>query len=745
MTLANPPARRPRQPWWWRVLMPSLWLLALLHAGGVARVPGMATLDTALSDAVVAHGLPARSPQEAGSSPVVIVDVDERSLRQVGHWPWPREVLAGLVAQTAQSGAKVVGLDMVFPEQEVGEARLGLERLAEERPDLRAWLKAQGPGLWRGLDGDQLLADVMQGAPVCAGYLFESGERAQKVGVPGPPWPGLPADASAWPEWPGFTANLGLLAQAAPCGGAFNAEVDADGVLRRVPMLYRHGGQVFPALSLAMVRMGTGHDPLPRSASESDPPASLRLAFRGEGGRQAAQVPYYSAVDVLQGRVGATELSGRYVLVGTTASGLHDLRATPVQPLFPGVEVHALAIRQLLEGRMPSETPRAWQWGLIVLLAALSLALMPRLSPLASMACVLGGAGSLVLLEWLAWRSALLAWPVGGVLGAWLLGAGLQWLWGYWWEGRQRRALKALFGAYVSPERVEEMAQDPERYDMEARNEVLTVMFCDLRNFTGLSETLAPQELRELINLFLSRMSEEITAHGGTIDKFIGDAVMAFWGAPVPMTAHAAAASRCALAMSRAVKALNAQLHADPRWKNHDLPEIGMGVGLHTGLMCVGDMGARHRLAYTVLGDAVNLAARVEGLTRFYGVDVLATQDTVGAAGQTLEAGHAPPLAVWIDRVRVKGKTQAVELQALFEPGAEIRPVAEEMREWEAVLRAYHHKNWEGGRLQLERLAANWPASPLQTLYQLYALRFQRFSQHPPPEDWDGCHDHFSK
>jgi adenylate cyclase len=305
--------------------------------------------------------------------------------------------------------------------------------------------------------------------------------------------------------------------------------------------------------------------------------------------------------------------------------------------------------------------------------------------------------------------------------------------WGYIVEGSSRRSLARLFGSYVPPELVAQMARNPARYDMRAENRVLSVMFCDMRNFTRVSEALSPEELRGLINRFFSAMTAVIRAHRGTLDKYIGDALMAFWGAPLDDAEHAEHAVRAALAMAGGLRTLNAEL------RERGLPEIGVGIGINTGLVCVGDMGSDIRRSYTVMGDAVNLASRIEALTRHYGVDVLVGQATRDAVGERIGW-------VEVDCVRVKGKQQSV---TLFTPLPQAAPDAgqfeAQLRLWRLALAAYRAQDWQAAQSQLEMLRQRFADSPLNTLYSQLADRVDQFRRTPPPPQWDGVTNFDSK
>jgi adenylate cyclase len=294
---------------------------------------------------------------------------------------------------------------------------------------------------------------------------------------------------------------------------------------------------------------------------------------------------------------------------------------------------------------------------------------------------------------------------------------------GYFVESRSKRELANLFGTYVPPELVDEMVKDPDSYSMKASNKELTVMFCDMRGFTSMSERMGPTQLQELLNTVFSRLTEIIRAHRGTIDKYMGDCVMAFWGAPVETAMHAELAVKAALQITQAVRALNQELRAK------GIPEIRVGIGLNTGTMCVGDMGSDVRRSYTVIGDAVNLGSRLEGLCKVYGVDIVASEST---RQQAREFGWLE-----LDRVRVKGKAQAV---AIFHPlgasGALDRQADDELRAWGAFLQAYRAQDWDKSELQLVNLQRS---GAKKYLYELYAQRVASMRLLPFDPGWDGA------
>ena len=734
-------------------------VLALEHAVGVLPLRLVEQLDLAIDDArlraTLVHTLDPR---------IVVVDVDEKSLAELGRWPWPRDRLAALTDELfVRQQAGVVGFDMVFAEPEEGAGLRAFRQLAAADPTIAQRIAAH-PEWQSVLDHDARFAQALGGRAAVLGYYFTSDRDQHRSGV-------LPAPVAAASalrgrpvallEWDGYGASLAAFVRAAPTAGYFNFPADSDGVVRTVNLLAQHAGGCYEALALSMFRLAKGGPAVvpgqppasawlrdfvglssihlvqgaQRDAILVDAHAGVRVPYRGAGGPHGGSFEYLSASDVLQGRVAPGHLKGKLVLVGTTAPGAFDLRATPVARTYPGVEVHANLLSGLLDGRLPVAPDRATFVEVVQLLltAAALLWALPRLRAARAVVATLAVVAALVAFNLWAYLAHALVLPLASalLLTALLFAGSMSW--GYIVEGRARRSLARLFGSYVPPELVAEMARDPQRYDMRAENRVLTVMFCDMRNFTRVSEALSPEDLRGLINRFFSGMTARIRAHRGTLDKYIGDAIMAFWGAPVADADHAEHAVCAALAMAGGLEALNAEL------RQRGLPEIGVGIGLNTGLVCVGDMGSDIRRSYTVMGDAVNLASRIEALTRHYGVQVLVGEATRAAAGERFAW-------VEVDTVRVKGKQQSV---TLFTPAPEAAAgdprFDDEMRLWRLALSAYRHQHWTQAQTHLDGLRRCIPTSPLNALYSQLAERIDQYRRTPPPPDWDGVHNFESK
>ncbi|SFX06648.1 adenylate cyclase [Janthinobacterium lividum] len=694
---------------------------------------------------------------------IVIVDIDEQSLARVGRFPWSRDVQARLVRQLAgHFGVAALGFDIAFPEADTSSGYAVLQGLAQGELAGVAGLPAQLEKLRPAMDYDGLFAEAMRGQPVVLGYSVS--EQQRKGVLPKPAFTVADLNGRTVTAYVarGYEANIAPLQAAAQGAGIFTALTDADGVVRSSTLLQRIGDGYYPSLSLATVAVYLQARAIaPRFTGTADTLSARELAsgglehimlftprgalaipvgealtttvqYRGAGGPDGGAFRYVSASDVLASTVPPALLKGAIVLVGTTAPGLNDIRATPVNAEYPGVEVHANLIKSMLDGRFKARPDYALALELVQillfgLLLAGALAVLPpagvMLATLGALAAAIG-----INLYLYAAHDLVLGGAVLLLLIVALFIANLAW--GYFFEVRKGRALVARFGEYVAPELVAEMADDPRRYTMEGENRELTVLFADVRGFTAISEQLAPAALREYINEYLTAMSEDIRdSHGGTLDKYIGDAVMAFWGAPVSFGDHASRAVASALLMQGSAARLNQQFYA------RGWPALRIGIGINTGPMHVGDMGSRIRRAYTVMGDSVNLAARLEGASKLYGVGIVVGEATRAAAPDFLYRE--------LDRVRVVGKQEAV---AIFEPrcllaGAAATELAQ-LERWHAVLASLRARDWAAAGAQLARLQADFPGDGL---YRLYAARLEQYQNAPPPAGWDGVTELHSK
>lgn len=717
-------------------------VLAVLHASGLWPLPALYRVDEALYDARLRLTMP-RTLDER----VVIVDIDERSLARLGQWPWDRARVAQLVTElTQRQQVAALGLDVVFAEADRSSPRHQFERLA--RGDLRgnadftAWLDRHGANL----DHDAVLARALGRGQVVLGYYFTSDRDARRSGQLPPPLVQLDAIPPGMFNWDGYGANIAALSAPARREGFFNSVSDPDGKVRAAPLLAAFEDGLYESLALATLRVAQGFPPMqvqrvdaaPDGALSAlvlgsdgpriplDPRGAALVPYRGRGGPDGGSFRYISAVDVLEGKLPAASLRGKYALLGFTAPGLMDLRATPVGEAYPGVEVHANMISGMLDGRVPARPDYVVGLEVLLLLAlgaVLAIAL-PMLSVTRALMLGMALIGILVVGNTALYVGAGLVLPLATALVLTVAALAVNMALGYFVESRAKRRLADQFATYVPPELVRQMLRSPGRDSALARAQVLTVMFCDVRGFTSLSESMEPVALQDLLNDVFSRLTHVIREHGGTIDKYTGDGVMAFWGAPKAMADHARRAVDAALGMSAALARLNAE-RADA-----GQVRVRVGIGLNTGLMSVGNMGSDVRRAYTVVGDAVNLAARLEGLSRVYGVELVASQATME---QAVAAGDA-----WqeLDCVRVKGRTQSERIYTQRARADALTPeLMAELRLWQQALSLWRAGDFAAFAAMLDTLAqqnANF------YLYQLYRERVASCIKTPPGPDWDG-------
>ena len=614
--------------------------LTVLTLLGSLHVPGVKTFDRINQDRRVRWQPAVFEPR------ILIVDIDEKSLQEQGRWTWPRRTLARLVERIVDEGkARVLGFDIVFAEPESM--------------------------------GDRMLVDAIQGRPVVLGYYFSRQAGGRRIGnLPSSVFEGSLFDDRLLPQWDGFGANLSRLGDAARSSGFYNAQLDDDGVVRSVPVLTLFNGQMYESLALAMLRVYEDNPPIAlnqhilslsgQTRLALAPDLSARVPFAGGAGPQSGRFEYLSATDVIEGRVDPARFRDRIVLVGASAPGIGDRHTTPVSIRTPGVEVHATLIAGALSGHMPYIP---WHAGYTVsaialLVLGVAAVCMPRLGSPGIV--LLTGLLLVVLYLTDSLMFSLMDWimPVAAPMLGVVIIAILNMAMGHFVESRARRDVVELFGQYVSPELVQQMARAPGDYPIESQNKRLTILFADIRGFTRIAESMEPQMLREYLNIFLTRMTEVIHAHQGTVDKYMGDAVMAFWGAPVDDLEQEDHAVVAAIAMQDATEELNREF-ARRGW-----PPLAIGIGINSGTARVGDMGSQLRRAYTAIGDAVNLAARLEALTKRFGLPVLLGEMTARqvmqvelvALGEAEVPGRSETVRVfcprrYVNRVSAQGRT----------------------------------------------------------------------------------------
>lgn len=663
------------------------------------------------------------APRQADPQ-VVVVDIDEQALADHGRWPWPRRQLAALLdAAFSQGGARLVGLDLVLAQPDQSSGLAAVDKLAQGALRGDAGFQAAWQALRPQLDDDSRLAAVLQRHPVVLGFhLSNEAGAAQVDALPPPLLPTalLGPPGAALLSWNGHGGNLAQLQQAAALGGGhLNAVLDADGTVRRLPMLVQYQQGVQPTLSLAMARALLGSPGAPATLSVAPANGPLQaLLLRGAAGQlrvpvdnhAQALVPFsiagaapmrVSAADLLAGRLPADALRGKVVLVGVSAPGLIDQHRTPVDDAMLGTLVHADMLSGLLQERLLAVPAFAPALQLMVLAATAALLgwALPRLALWRGLVLTGGLVLAVLALNLLAWRQLGWVLPLAGGLMLPPLLQALHLALVYRRATGARKELAQLFGQYVPPELVAEMSRKPERYTMGSRSADLTVLFADVSGFSSLAQRMPPAELGAMMNLLFSHLTDVVRDHRGTLDKYIGDSVMAFWGAPLDDPDHARHAVDAAQAMLARLPQIHAELAA------RGWPALQLNIGINTGTMVVGDMGSRHRRAYTVMGDAVNLAARLQAFCSRYGLGLVVGDATHNA----LLAARDPRACLPLGPVSLRGLDAG---QPVWQPLAGLDATQAEalLGDWKALRRLVRAGRPADALAQIDALALAHPA-----------------------------------
>lgn len=720
----------------------------LFYSFGQKKPFLLATLDNRVTDAMFRwRGVVPTSGQ------VVIIDIDEKSLRQVGQWPWPRHTVAKMIRNLGAAGPKAIGLDILFAEADRTSPKNFLAELQLYLPDaITAAQLAELKGREQ-LDHDLALGKAMAETPSVLGYVFQTIDDGLK-GAADKPFPGalirLEPGQVNYADLDLIKAYRAILnvesITRAESEGFFNVIPDATGTVRKVPLFMDLDGLPYPSLALEMLRIGQGVQAVTiqvarqeKSSRRSilgvsfgdrvvptDEAGQITVNFRGP----AYTFPHIPAVDVLEGRR-LEELRDKYLLIGTSAAGLLDLRATPFSSVYPGVEVHANVIDNVLKGD-PFSYDYFTELGLTYTLIVLGGLLLTAL--LAYSSALVGGLGAVMLIVitvagnyfFFFKRHELvgMVYPLATIISLFMVVT----FFNYFYEGREKRFISKAFGRYVSPQVVAQLRANPEQLSLRGEQKELTVLFSDIRGFTTISEGMDSAQLGLFMNEYLTAMSNIVMAHSGTVDKFIGDAVMAIWGAPLNDDAHAVHAVQAAFAMNSRLEELR------PQWLARGLPAIEIGIGINTGLMSVGNFGSEQRFDYTVMGDNVNLASRLEGSNKTYGTRVIISESTRKALGD----GFCCRL---IDVVKVKGKAQPVKIYEPLCAGVPDSGTIKAVEQFELAISHYRLRRFDEAEKILMQLQAATPAQ----LYQLYLQRLAHLRRNPPPEDWDGSFTFTSK
>jgi adenylate cyclase len=688
-------------------------------------------------------------PREQTARPVVIVDIDEDSLKAIGQWPWPRTTIADLITRITALGAVTIGFDVIFAEPDRMSPAVAEHSFRGIDADTRAKLDSLP-------SNDEVLADAVKQSRVVVGQAGAAAatptpqaEMALQTGfaVRGPD----PAPYVV--TFPGLLRNVLPLEEAAAGRGLFSINPENDGIVRRVPVIMVAQGALVPSLSMEMLRVVSG--------------SSAILVRVDEAGVQAVAVPglevptdrngqlwvhfnkhdparFVSAKDVLQGTVPPDRMRGRLVLIGTSAIGLLDLKTTPVEAAMPGVEVHAQIIESVLNKSLlvnpnyaiGAELAAAVLIGLAIIIAA------PMLS--ATVVVLLGAvliAGLIGFSLYLFVEDNLLIDFTYPLISSWLIYLVLTFV-NYFREQKQRQQIRSAFGFYLSPHMVEQLARSPEKLVLGGEERRMTILFSDVRGFTTISEHYKddPQGLTRLMNRFLTPLTNAIIERKGTIDKYIGDAIMAFWNAPVDDDEQEANACDAALEMQARAAALNVELKREAEANGGKYMPLRIGVGLNTGPCVVGNMGSDFRFNYSVLGDTVNFASRLEARTKDYRLPLVIGSRTAEGAKQKFASME-------IDLIQVKGKTQPEAVFAVL-GRAEVAqdPRCGELRDLNAQMLAHFRKQqWDETLNVIDRCRKAAEGFDVVGLYDMYVERIETYRADPPGPDWDGVYEAESK
>jgi adenylate cyclase len=680
--------------------------------------------------------------------PVVVVDIDDASMEKLGQFPWPRTTMAALYVRLAEAGAASIAFDGIISERD----RTSPGAVAKEIPSV-----AEDADLQKKLlalpENDALFAEVLAQTPSVLGYspteVPRGGAPVRKAGIA---FTGDDPRQFLKP-WPRAITTLEVLEKAAAGNGSITTEFGGDNIIRGVPLFFHIDDKLYPSLAAESLRVAQGASTYVLKSSNASQQTGYgastglvsvkigRLEPQTDG---RGQVLLYdtgpqerriiSVLEVMSDTFDTSKVDGKLVFIGSSAPGLKDLRNTPLDPVAPGVVVHAQIAEQILSG-VYLERPdliRGAEFIYLLVIGLLMVVLLPRLGAALSGAVALLLIGGALAVSWFAFSE--LGWlvdtvyPSGVLLLLFLSGT----LFSYIRSETERQQVRDAFSLYLAPELVREVAANPDRLKLGGEQREVTVMFTDIRGFTTISESLKPDELARFLNAFLTPMTDIILGRRGTIDKYMGDAIMAFWNAPLDDKDHSINACHAALDMRARLGELNTAWRQE---RGEGSPPIQIGIGLNTGLASVGNFGSVQRLAYSVIGDAVNLSSRLEGQTKAYGVETLISEEC---------QKRAPDFAVVeLDLLRVKGKREPARIFALM--GDQNRrkdqgfaALADAQARFLEVYRAGRFD--EAATLLDQAEAAANAFGWQQHYYEVMRLRLTKL-QARPPETWDGVYE----
>jgi adenylate cyclase len=689
------------------------------------------------------------------SEKVALVTIDEKSLDELGRWPWPRTRMAQLLDALVKAEAGVVGFDIVWAEPDENSDLKSLTAVKQKLAELKLSNRELDRFLAEALktaDSDRILAESLaRSQRGILGYFFhfsprEGAGKGEKEPPKDPPpltsfnlvkftseeAARVPLFEASYPEM-----NIPVISQAAEGAGYFNIFADPDGTVRWAPLVIKYQDRFYCSLSLAVLQKYMEGSPLALRIAEfgveqmrlgklsipTNEDGRVLINYRGP----QKTFPHYSATDVIHGRVPPKAFQGKIVLVGATAIGIYDMRVTPFEHVFPGLEIHANVIDSILQGQF-LHRPNWITLVDILIIAGVGLilgGLLPRVKALWG-ALVGGGLflsvlalGKILFESQGVWMN--LTYPTLNLVFIYLGVTGYR----YMTEEREKKKIRGAFQYYLTASVVEEMLKNPDKLKLGGEKKDLTVLFSDIRGFTSISENMTPEGLVKLLNEYLTSMTDMVFKHDGLLDKYIGDAVMAVWGAPLDQPDHAKRACLTALDM------LDELHRLQKKWSAEGLPVLNIGIGVNAGPMVVGNMGSARRFNYTVMGDSVNIGSRLEGLNKVYGTNIIVSQ-------MTFEKVQEEFLGRELDLVRVKGKGLPVKIFELLAPKATASADQQALAGvFHAGLEEYRKRNWEKAREIWQSLLAKFPHDGPA---KIYLERCETLSKNPPPPDWDGVY-----
>ncbi len=733
--------------------------LLLLMAGLFLRVVDPSAIQQ--MRLLVFDNFQRQQPRDYTQVPVRIADLDDKTLEQIGQWPWSRTKVSALIAQLTNLGAAAVVFDIVFSEPDRTSPGQVLPTWASDIPELAA-LKEKQDQL---PDPDQQLADMIghEATRVVTGFVLNLKETPRLPKSKASFAFGGSAPLNFVPLYTGATANLTKLEESASGNGSFNMVPDLDGMVRRVPTVVGYRDEtvqsddledqitLYPSLHQEALRVSQGASTLiTKTSSEGTGMLAIKngrfeVPTDGNGYVWFHQSPfredrYVPIWELFEEDFDRSKIEGHIVLIGTTAAGLLDLRPTPLNPALPGVEVHAQILEQILTDHF-LERPD-WATGaeitFMVLAGLILIFILPWTGALWSAILGFSALSGSFVLSWYLYSEELLLldaiYPGIVILGIYLSSS----LTLYLRSEAEKAKVREAFGMYLSPDLVEQLAEQPDKLQLGGEMKDMTLLFMDIRGFTTISEQFDAVGLTKFINRFLTPMTARVLEQKGTIDKYMGDCIMAFWNAPLDDSEHAANACRSALRMCQTRDQLNIELKEEAEREDRKYIPLNVGIGVNSGLVCVGNMGSDMRFDYSVLGDDVNLASRLEGQSKTYGVDIVIGNNTHNQLSKFA--------CLELDLIKVKGKTEPVRIFCLLgdEIMAETSDFQTLAKSHAEMLARYREQAWDACQALID-LCREQAKGKLDKLYDLYEERMADYKVSPPGEDWDGVFTATSK